>query len=200
MCIPHPFTLFPRYKKEERQYYEGFYILESALNNVKCAILCLSVNYELKSDNMQIPNHKNCVQLRICRPNIGFQLHTESLIAIRERYTKTLPELAQELWDRQYQSSLNSCAHNYWNSKCNYGKKCYLGLRRRSYHVLSGLIESIWERIAEIIEKYGRQMQMVRFSLNPNRKVVGVVVTESAYRRIVAVLSRDFMVESRDYK
>lgn len=194
-------SLFPllRYEKEERSNYEGFYILETALNNVKCAILCLSEDYELDPDNIQIPNHKSCVQLRICRPNIGFQLNMESLVSIRERYTKTSPKLAKELWDKQYQCNLSSCAHIYWTGRCNYGPNCYLGLRRRTYHVLSGLIQSIWERIAEVIEKQGRQMQMVRYSLNPNRKVVGVLVSEVAYRRLVTVLSRDFMVDTSNY-
>lgn len=182
--------------KEEREDYEGFYILKSPLNDMKCAILCLSMDYELNPDDIQIPSNISCVQLRICRPNIGFQLHTESHFSIRERYTKTRPELARELWDNQYNSSVDMCAHNYWKSKCIYGTKCTLGLRRRTYHVLSGLIQSIWERIAQIIEKYGRQMQMVRLTLNSSRKVVGIVVSEPAYRRIVTVLTRESTAES----
>lgn len=173
-------------------------MLEQPLNNIKCAILCLI------PDGVQVPTG-DCLQLRICRPNIGFQLRTESLQSIRSRYTKTLPKGAEQLWLDQFNRSLNSCAHIYWNNKgssygkrCNYGKKCGLGPRVRSFHFLSGLIECVWERVVQIIEKTGRQLQMARVSLDPNHKIVGLVIPEIAYRHIVADLSRDSIVESKD--
>lgn len=187
-----------RYGKRERQDYEGFYVLTQPLNGIKCAILCLI------PDGIEVPTG-DCLQLRICRPNIGFQKRTESLQSIRGRYSKTLPKEAEHLWLDQFNRSLSSCAHLYWNNKdnsygmrCNYAKNCSLGLRMRSYHVLSGLIERIWERVAQIIEKTGRHLQIARVSLEPNHKVVGILIPESAYRRIVADLSRDSIIESRD--
>ncbi|KAH8416766.1 hypothetical protein KR222_003697 [Zaprionus bogoriensis] len=187
------------YDKDEREKYEGFYILEQPLNEKNCAILCLSEDYELNPDDIQITTDSSKVQLRICRPHTGFQLHTESLISISGRYVKTSPSIARPLWEEQFEKCMGSCAHAYWNSKCAYGKKCGLGMRVRTYHVLSGLMECIWERISQIIEKNGRQMQMVRYSLDAKRKIVGVVVPEMVYRRIVADLSQDSMVETTDY-
>lgn len=186
-----------RYGKRERQDYEGFYVLEQPLNNIKCAILCLL------PDGIQVPATGDCLELRICRPNIGFQQRTESLECIRGRYTKTLPKEAEQLWLDQFNRSLKSCAHAYWNNKgrrCKYGPNCGLGLRVRSYHVLSGLIECIWERVTQIIATTGRHLQMVRVSLNPNQKVVGIVIPDVAHRRIVADLSCDSFVEVQELK
>nr|XP_015024579.2 uncharacterized protein LOC6635455 isoform X2 [Drosophila virilis] len=185
------------FKKKQRQAHEGFYILQQKRNNNNCAILCL--NTETVEESTEEPSDPSKINLVIIRPNTGAQVRTEPLSSLLGRYVKASPKAAQPFWDMQFSKCLHICSHIYWSCKCSYGKRCGLGLRVRSYHVLSGLLISVWERVASIIEKNGRQMQMVRVKTESSKRIVGILVPEFAYRRIVADLSCDATVETKDF-
>ncbi|XP_064538491.1 titin homolog isoform X2 [Drosophila montana] len=185
------------FKKKERQAHEGFYILRQKRNNNNCAILCL--NPETDEESTGEPSVPTKINLVIIRPNTGAQVRTEPLSSLLGRYVKASPKAAQPFWDMQFSKCLHICSHIYWSCKCSYGKRCGLGLRVRSYHVLSGLLISVWERVANIIEKNGRQMQMVRVKTESSKRIVGILVPEFAYRRIVSDLSCDATVETKDF-
>lgn len=55
------------------------------------------------------------------------------------------------------------------------GLECEVGLRRRTYNVLSGSVLSIWNRIEVIIAKNGQnaKMQVVRLRTAEGIKIVG---------------------------
>ncbi|EDW17151.2 uncharacterized protein Dmoj_GI16658, isoform A [Drosophila mojavensis] len=182
-----------KYKKEARQDHEGFYTFKQERNNNNCAILCLNA----QPDQSETTDHSK-LNMKIYRPNTGPQVRTETLSSISNRYVKASPEAVQQFWDMQYNQCLRVCSHIYWHRRCPFGIKCGVGLRVRTYHVLSGLMLPIWDRIALIIEKDGRKIQMIRVKTDENKKIVGTVVPEGVYHQLVADLSSDSLVESRD--
>ncbi|XP_030560834.1 protein strawberry notch [Drosophila novamexicana] len=183
-----------KYNKEARQEHEGFYTFKQERNNNNCAILCLNAQPDTAATTD--PSKLN---MKIYRPNTGPQVRTETLSSIGNRYVKASPEAVQQFWDMQYNQCLRMCSHIYWNRRCPFGIKCGVGLRVRTYHVLSGLMLPIWDRIALIIEKDGRKIQMIRVKTDENKKIVGTVVPEGVYHQLVADLSSDSIVESKDF-
>ncbi|XP_023173345.2 protein strawberry notch isoform X2 [Drosophila hydei] len=183
-----------KFKKEARQEHEGFYTFKQERNNNNCAILCLNA----QPDQAPSTDHSK-LNMKIYRPNTGPQVRTETLSSIGNRYVKASPEAVQQFWDMQYNQCLRMCSHIYWNRRCPFGIKCGVGLRVRTYHVLSGLMLPIWDRIALIIEKDGRKIQMIRVKTDENKKIVGTVVPEGVYHQLVADLSSDSLVESKDF-
>ncbi|XP_034481460.1 protein strawberry notch [Drosophila innubila] len=184
-----------KYNKDARRKHEGFYIYKQERNNNNCAILCL----DAQSEATEASSDPTKINLKIYRPNTGPQVRTETLSSITTRYVKANPETVQQFWDMQYNQCLRMCSHIYWNRRCPFGIKCGVGLRVRTYHVLSGLMLPIWDRIALIIEKDGRKIQMIRVKTDDNRKIVGTVVPECAYHQLVADLSADSIVECKDF-
>ncbi|KAL7732730.1 hypothetical protein ACLKA6_005878 [Drosophila palustris] len=184
-----------KYNKDARRKHEGFYIYKQERNNNNCAILCL----DAQSEATEASSDPTKINLKIYRPNTGPQVRTETLSSITNRYVKANPETVQQFWDTQYNQCLRMCSHIYWNRRCPFGIKCGVGLRLRTYHVLSGLMLPIWDRIALIIEKDGRKIQMIRVKTDDNRKIVGTVVPEGVYNQLVADLSADSTVECKDF-
>jgi len=66
----------------------------------------------------------------------------------------------------------------------------------RTYHVLSGLMLPIWDRIELIIVNSGHKIQIIRMKTDANKKIVGTVVPPAVYDDLVADLSTDSLVES----
>lgn len=186
-------SLSDRFKKEARNEHEGFYIFKQERNNNNCAILCLNAQSEERESD------PSKISMKIYRPNTGPQVRPEMLSSIGIRYKKASPEAVQQFWDTQYSQCLRMCSHIYWNRRCPFGLKCGVGLRVRTYHVLSGLMLPIWDRIALIIEKDGRKIQMIRVKSDDNKKIVGTVVPEGVYHQLVADLSSDSVVECKEF-
>ncbi|ALC44054.1 sno [Drosophila busckii] len=182
-----------KYKREARQSHEGFYVYKQERNSNNCAILCLNAQPDTPADT-----EASKLSLKIYRPNTGPQVRPESLSAINQRFVKASLDAVQHYWDLQYSQCVNSCSHIYWNRRCPFGTKCGVGLRVRQYHVLSGLMLPIWDRIALIIEKDGRKIQMIRAKTVDNKKIVGTVVPDGIYQQLVADLSSDSRVECND--
>ncbi|EDV95999.1 GH16004 [Drosophila grimshawi] len=183
-----------KFNKEERQEHEGFYMFKQERNNNNCAILCLNVQSQPDATSSDATK----LNLKIYRPNTGPQVRTETLSSISTRYVKASPAAVKQFWEMQYNQCLRMCSHIYWHRRCPFGAKCGVGLRVRTYHVLSGLMLPIWDRIALIVEKDGRKIQMIRVKTDENKKIVGTMVPEGVYHQLVADLSSDSIVESKD--
>ncbi|XP_039226214.1 uncharacterized protein LOC6528276 isoform X3 [Drosophila yakuba] len=183
-------TALAKYRKEAQHEHEGFYILQQLRQNKNSSILCL----QAPSNSADVSNGK--INLQIYRPNTGPQVRLETHGSISSRYVKVSPEEAQKYWVQQYNLCLNMCSHVYWNRTCPIPTGCEVGLRMRTYHVLSGLMLPIWDRIELIIEKNGHKIQIIRVKTDVNKKIVGTVVPHAVYDALVADLSTDSIVES----
>ncbi|XP_030377772.1 protein strawberry notch homolog 1 [Scaptodrosophila lebanonensis] len=187
-------TALQKLRKEKRYEYEGFYVLKVPRNNKNCAILCLSARPDVPGETST-----KKIQLQIYRANTGPQVRTEFMSSITNRYLQVVPETAEHFWRRQYEVCVNFCSHYYWSGVCPFSKGCEVGLRVRTYHVLSGLMLPIWDRIEQVIEMRGHKIQMIRFKTDVNKKIVGTVVPNAVYNYLVVDLSNDSTVEEVNF-
>ncbi|KAH8323559.1 hypothetical protein KR067_013748, partial [Drosophila pandora] len=186
-------TALNKYRKEARHDHDGFYVLQQLRHNKNSSILCLQAK---ANSTDPAPTSASKISLQIYRPNTGPQVRLETLSSIKTRYVKVTPEVARSLWQEQYDMCLNNCSHYFWNGVCPYPVGCEVGLRVRTYHVLSGLMLPIWDRIELVIEKNGHKIQIIRVKTDVNKKIVGTVVPHTVYNALVADLSTDSLVES----
>lgn len=86
---------------------------------------------------------------------------------------------AESAWVQQYDASVNTCSHAYWRGNCrnvSLGHDCEVGLRRRTYNVVSGSVLSVWSRVEGVLAgKNGSQnkMQVIRLRTKDDVKIVG---------------------------
>lgn len=67
---------------------------------------------------------------QIYRPNTGLQVRHESLAELEKKYRKVGSEEAEPHWTEQYDASVNTCSHAYWNGNCrnvSLGNDCEVG-------------------------------------------------------------------------
>ncbi|XP_017116810.1 protein strawberry notch homolog 1 [Drosophila elegans] len=184
-------TALAKYRKEGQHEHEGFYVLQQLRHDKNSSIMCLQA-----PSNAADGGAPGKINLQIYRPNTGPQVRLETLRSITSRYKKVTPEEAHPFWKEQYGLCLNKCSHVYWNGVCPFPPGCEVGLRERTYHVLSGLMLPIWDRIEHIIEKNGHKIQIIRVKTDVNKKIVGTVVPHAVYHALVADLSSDSIVAS----
>ncbi|XP_046869245.1 protein strawberry notch-like [Drosophila willistoni] len=179
-----------KYRREGLYDYEGFYILQQNRQNKNSAILCLRA----ATDSTDVKS-ANKINLQIYRPNTGPQVRTETVNSLTSRYVKVPPEVARSFWQQQYDVCLTRCSHVFWNRICPFKGGCEVGLRVRTYHVLSGLMLPIWDRIELIIHKNEQKIQILRVKTDNNRKIVGTVVPHAVYDELVQNLASDSVME-----
>ncbi|XP_068140530.1 protein strawberry notch [Drosophila tropicalis] len=178
-----------KYRREGLYDYEGFYILQQNRHNKNSSILCL------RAATDSTDKSANKLSMQIFRPNTGPQVRTETVNSISSRYVKVPPETARLIWQHQYDVCLTRCSHVFWNRICPYKGGCEVGLRVRTYHVLSGLMLPIWDRIELIIHRNGHKIQILRVKTDNNKKIVGTVVPHAVYDELVQNLASDSVME-----
>lgn len=112
---------------------EGFYLSHQVRNNKRTAILAVEIEAPTLPTQQQnnkkkdkTPNKKD-IMFQIYRPNTGLQVRHESLAEIEKKYKKVGMEEAEAHWTQQYDASVNTCSHAYWNGNCrnvNVGSEC----------------------------------------------------------------------------
>lgn len=73
---------------------------------------------------------KKEIMCQIYRPNTGLQVRHESLAELEKKYRKVASEEAEPHWTEQYDASVNTCSHAYWNGNCrnvSLGNDCEVG-------------------------------------------------------------------------
>lgn len=67
-----------------------------------------------------------------------------------------------------------------------------VGLRRRTYTVLSGSVLAVWSRIENTITaKSNNKMQVIRLKTTEGAKIVGTLIPKSCVELLVQDLSSD---------
>merc|ERR1711892_580631 len=110
---------------------------------------------------------------------------------------KVSSEECEEHWNKQYDSSGKTCSHAFWKGNCknrSVGMECEVGLRRKSYNVLTGSVLSVWTKVESVLTNDGQKkgqhakMQVVRMRLEEGRRIVGTLIPGSAMDQLVKVL------------
>ena len=93
-------------------------------NNKHTAILAVEIETPQSQQQQQSskkkdksPSKKN-IMFQIYRPNTGLQVRHESLAELEKKYKKVSSSEAENHWTQQYDASVNTCSHAYWNNNC----------------------------------------------------------------------------------
>lgn len=104
---------------------EGFYLSHQARNGNYTAILAITVESRSSSASSSVYNRdkkktekKKDLMFQIYRPNTGLQVRLESLSELEKKYHKVESGEADIHWVKQYDASVNTCSHTYWNGTC----------------------------------------------------------------------------------
>uniref|UniRef100_A0A1I8Q2D4 Protein strawberry notch n=1 Tax=Stomoxys calcitrans TaxID=35570 RepID=A0A1I8Q2D4_STOCA len=180
---------------------EGFYLSHQVRNNKRTAILAVELENQpqnaLQSGKKKDgkPSKKE-IMFQIYRPNTGLQVRHESLAEIEKKYKKVTMSDAEKHWTEQYDASVNTCSHAYWNGNCrnvSVGAECEVGLRQRLYSVLAGSVLSVWSRVEQILamRNANNKMQVIRMKTTEGEKIVGTLIPKSCHDLLVQDLKSD---------
>ncbi|XP_012539722.1 protein strawberry notch isoform X2 [Monomorium pharaonis] len=170
---------------------EGFYLSHQIRNGKQTAILAIMVD----SGKKKSESKKD--QYMVYRPNTGLQLRQETLGELEKKYKKVSAEEAEPHWTQQYEASVTTCSHAYWSGNCKnttVGIDCEVGLRRRSYNVLSGSVLSVWSRVETVLAArsgHNSKMQVIRLRTDEGLKIVGTLIPKSCMESLRQALSSD---------
>jgi len=177
---------------------EGFWLSHQVRNGKKTAIL--AVMDEGSRNPKKGKENKEANKLFfVYRPNTGQQVKQETLTELKKKYKKVSADECQEHWNKQYESSAKTCSHAFWKGNCKNrmgGMECEVGLRRKTYNVLTGSVLSVWTKVESVLTNDGQKkgqhakMQVVRMRLEEGRRIVGTLIPSSAMEQLVKALGQ----------
>ncbi|XP_033239959.1 protein strawberry notch isoform X1 [Drosophila pseudoobscura] len=194
---------------------EGFYLSHQLRNQKRTAILVVVLEHQPprnssssststtdadggssgSNSKKKKSRSKREIMCQIYRPNTGLQVRHESLFELEKKYRKVASDDAEPHWTEQYDASVNTCSHAYWNGNCrnvSLGNDCEVGLRQRLYHVLAGSVLSVWGRVEHILNtRSNSKMQVIRMKTTEGEKIVGTMIPKSCFDLLMNDLSSD---------
>merc|ERR1719357_837135 len=191
-------------KKEEgaQDENEGYWLSMQVRNGKKTAILALMDETSKKGKNKK-PDSK---LFYVYRPNTGQQVKQETLGELKKKYKKVDGDECKKHWNMQFESSAKTCSHAFWKGNCKNrmgGMECEIGLRRKTYNVLTGSVLSVWTLVESVLTNDGQKkgqhakMQVVRMRLEDSegaegpqkgRRIVGTLIPTTAVDQLVKML------------
>lgn len=167
---------------------DGFYLSAQMRNGKKTAVLAVHPPTMKKKER----------HFHVYRPNTGLQPRAESPAELKKKFHKVVSEDAKSWWDDQYRSSARTCIHAYWKGNCKktaMGLQCEIGLRTRTYHVLSGSVLSVWSKVENVLTSLpggnSSKMQIIRLRTDDKRRIVGSLIPGNCLKALCNVLSQD---------
>ncbi|XP_074041916.1 protein strawberry notch isoform X2 [Leptinotarsa decemlineata] len=176
---------------------EGFWLSHQVRNGKHTAILAVAVDGGGSGGAKGKKESKKDMMFSVYRPNTGLQFRQESLAELEKKYKKVESAEAEEAWIQQYDASVNTCSHAYWRGNCrnvSVGHDCEVGLRRRTYNVVSGSVLSVWSRVEGVLAaKNGshNKMQVIRLRTKEDLKIVGTLIPKNCVEALIEALSSD---------
>ncbi|XP_067135258.1 protein strawberry notch homolog 1-like isoform X1 [Centruroides vittatus] len=172
---------------------EGFYLSIQTRNNKKTAVLAVEDSARRVKDKRERDK-----LYRIYRPNTGLQAKQETLTDLKSKYRKATPDTAQKYWNDQYDASSTVCSHVFWYNQCrrlSMGLTCEVGLRQRTYYVLSGSVLSVWTKVESVLASvpsaHNAKLQVVRLRTQDGLRIVGSLIPGNCVPPLINVLSQD---------
>ncbi|KAL3320693.1 Protein strawberry notch 1 [Cichlidogyrus casuarinus] len=135
---------------------------------------------------------------RIIRPNTGIQSRNIELDKLLEKYKRVSnPSDCRIDWSKVFNESSSKCIHAIMNGSCSrasLGRKgCEIGLRTRTYYVLSGSVLNVWGYIEPLIQSKnysvgGQCMQVVRLKPHDSKRIVGSLIPSECLEDVLRLL------------
>jgi len=182
---------------EENEQEGGFWVSHQVRNGKKTAIFALFDDSSRKSGKKEKKEDNKL--FFVYRPNTGQQVKQESLAELKKKYKKVKSDEGKEWWDKQFDSSLKTCSHAFWKGNCknrSVGMECEVGLRRKTYNVLTGSVLSVWAKVESVLTNDGQKkgqhakMQVVRMRLEEGRRLVGTLIPGTAMDHLVKAMGQ----------
>ncbi|KFB44782.1 AGAP011199-PA-like protein [Anopheles sinensis] len=181
---------------------EGFYISQHPRNGKYNVILAIEIENPAKKKPLVgagLPKKgtKESILFQVYHPNTGLQFKHETLADLEKKYRKVVSTEAEAHWSQLYDASVNTCSHSYWKGHCrnvSLGQECEVGLRQRTYSVLSGSVLAVWARVENsLASRIGSQsrMQVIRLKTKEGAKIVGTLIPKNCVEQLVKDLSSD---------
>lgn len=176
---------------------EGFYLSHQIRNGKQTAILAEALDSSSSGKPLKKGEGKKDQLYTIYRPNTGLQIRQETLAELEKKYKLVTKDEAEPHWKEQYDSSSTVCSHAYWRGNCKsvtLGMDCEVGLRRRTYYVLSGSVLSVWARIESVLAAktgHNSKMQVIRLRTAEGIKIVGTLIPKSCVEALQEALASD---------
>lgn len=177
---------------------EGFWLSHQVRNTKKTAILAI-MDESTRNAKKGKEKKDSSKLFFVYRPNTGQQVKQETLAELKKKYKKVTAEECEEHWNKQYDSSAKTCSHAFWKGNCknrSVGMECEVGLRRKSYNVLTGSVLSVWTKVESVLTNDGQKkgqhakMQVVRMRLDEGRRIVGTLIPGSAIDQLVKTMGQ----------
>jgi len=177
---------------------EGFWLSHQVRNGKKTAILAI-MDETGKKGKKGKEGKDGSKLFFVYRPNTGQQVKQETLAELKKKYKKVSKEDCEEHWTKQFDSSAKTCSHAFWKGNCRnktMGIECEVGLRKKSYNVLTGSVLSVWTKVESVLTNDGQKkgqhakMQVVRMRLEEGRRIVGTLIPGSAMEQLIKTLGQ----------
>ncbi|CDS43053.1 protein strawberry notch 1 [Echinococcus multilocularis] len=139
---------------------------------------------------------------RVYRPNTGMQSEPMEYGKLTEQYAKVSnPTDCQEHWSTIYDESATRCIHLIQRNHCNrvsvrnpQGRPgiCEVGLRERTYYVLSGSVMNVWTHVERVLTNQAGNsppMQVVRLKPKDGKRIVGVLIPQDGVEAVLDCLN-----------
>ncbi|KAG5446071.1 Protein strawberry notch 1 [Clonorchis sinensis] len=175
--------------------HDGFYLPSNPASS-KIVIPILAV-YVKSRASARSSGKADTKYYRIYRPNTGMQGRLLELDKLLERYSRIPnPSDCQDAWHRVFKTSTTRCIHLMQHGFCprvaQQRTVCEVGLRVRTYYVLSGSVLNVWAQVEPLLQGYSsltRCMQVVRLKSSDGKRIVGSLIPQECVDDVLRCLS-----------
>ncbi|THD21168.1 Notch signaling pathway -1 [Fasciola hepatica] len=175
---------------------DGFYLPVGA-NSMRVVIPILAVYVKSRPSTRLSGGKSETKYYRIYRPNTGMQSRPMELEKLLERYSRVSnPSDCQDAWHRVCKESATRCIHMLQHNMCPRAAQqrtlCEVGLRVRTYYVLSGSVLNVWAQIEPLLQGRSSQdrcMQVVRLKSKDGNRIIGSLIPPECVDDVLNCLS-----------
>ncbi|TPP65888.1 Notch signaling pathway -1 [Fasciola gigantica] len=175
---------------------DGFYLPVGA-NAMRVVIPILAVYVKSRPSTRLSGGKTETKYYRIYRPNTGMQSRPMELEKLLERYSRVSnPSDCQDAWHRVCKESATRCIHMLQHNMCPRAAQqrtlCEVGLRVRTYYVLSGSVLNVWAQIEPLLQGRSSQdrcMQVVRLKSKDGNRIIGSLIPPECVDDVLNCLS-----------
>lgn len=175
---------------------DGFYLPVGA-NSMRVIIPILAVYVKSRPTARLSGGKAETKYYRIYRPNTGMQSRPMELEKLLERYSRVSnPSDCQDAWHRVCKESATRCIHMLQHNMCPRAAQqrtlCEVGLRVRTYYVLSGSVLNVWAQIEPLLQGRSSQdrcMQVVRLKSKDGNRIIGSLIPPECVDDVLDCLS-----------
>ncbi|XP_065196850.1 protein strawberry notch homolog 1-like isoform X2 [Sycon ciliatum] len=166
---------------------EGFYLSKRSQQGRQRVVLVL-----FRDDGTS--KSDKCI---LYQPNIGLLPKQEKLSSLMEKYFQASDmDIVRKCWQEHYEQSAVGCSHAFMG-RCKrkiVGEDCEVGRRKRTYHILSGSVLSVWNEMEKVLQRHAptsqQKTQIMRVKTGCGRVIIGSYIPNPCVSHLQTVLRK----------